>query len=397
MSVVARLRRKSLPVRSQVWGGPSWPAWLAPFAGRGVGTVEQTLRNAASWACIDVLADAIGRTPFDAVRYVGGARQPVVPVPALLDRPSGIVQPDVWRFQLAWSLLTDGNAFGQVVAERNSFPTQVEWLDPVDVSHRRLVGGVPTVTVAGTDLECWPYGPVWHVPGRMIPPGSPFAFSPVRYAARTVGTSLAAEDFGARFFEDGGHPAHVLKADQELSADQAQAAKDAYQRATKGTREPAVLGSGWSLEALQSDLDSTQFIDLLRFEVEQACRFWRVPPAMVYAASSGQNVTYANVTQADLHYLKHSLDGYLVRIENAMTAAVPRPQIVRANRNAILRADVKARMETYEIKLRNQLATVNEVRALEDEPPFEGDEFDRPGVPGSPDLMDGNEDDDGSD
>jgi len=104
---------------------------------------------------------------------------------------------------------------------------------------------------------------------------------------------------------------------------------------------------------------------------------------MVYAATSGQNVTYANVSQADLHYLKHSLDGYLVRIERALTALLPRPQVVKFNRSALLRADAENRHKVYDIRLRNKTMSVDEVRALEDEEPFGGDSAE-PGIPGGP-------------
>jgi phage portal protein BeeE len=115
----------------------------------------------------------------------------------------------------------------------------------------------------------------------------------------------------------------------------------------------------------------------MRFNVEQACRFWRVPPSMVYASVSGQNVTYANVSDADLSYLKNTLDGYLVRLEAAFTDLLPRPQYVRANRDAVLRSDQKTRYANYQIGIRNGWRNRNEIRALEDEPPIPdtGDEY----------------------
>jgi HK97 family phage portal protein len=142
------------------------------------------------------------------------------------------------------------------------------------------------------------------------------------------------------------------------------------------------MGSGVTYEPIMVDPNDSQFIDLMRFAIEEACRFWRVPPSMVYAAVSGQSVTYANVTQSDLAYLKHSLEGHLVRIERALTRLLPRPQVVRFNRNAFLRTDPVTRSEVVDRRLKNQTMTVNEARALEDEPPFGGDEFDEPGIPG---------------
>lgn len=100
---------------------------------------------------------------------------------------------------------------------------------------------------------------------------------------------------------------------------------------------------------------------------------------MVYAATSGQNVTYANVTQADLAYLKHSWRVTLCASRRALTRLVPRPQFVRFNRNAFLRSDPVTRSEVVDRRLRNETLTVNEARALEDEQPFAGPEFDERG------------------
>lgn len=135
------------------------------------------------------------------------------------------------------------------------------------------------------------------------------------------------------------------------------------------------------------DPNDSQFLELMRFALEESCRFWRVPPTMVYGAVSGSAVTYSNVTQADLAYLKHSLEGHLVRIEKGLTRLLPRPQFVRFNRNAFLRSDPITRSEVMDRRLRNKSASVNEYRALEDERPFTDPEYDEPGIPGDAALV----------
>jgi HK97 family phage portal protein len=349
------------------------------------GGVDSALRNAATWACIDVLSDAISRTPLDAIRGTGASRQPVTPQPALLVNPSGVVQRDVWRSQLAYSLLTDGNGFGRIMdLGRFVYPNRIELLNPMQVSERQVVDGVPQVRIDQDKPErLWPHGDIWHIPGRMVPAGSPFGLSPIEYASKVIGTSLAAEDFSFRFFEGGGGATMGIFSDVELDADQAAAIKAAWRRSVEGgSREPIVWGSGLRPEKLTLDPNETQFIDLMRFEVEQVCRFWHVPPSMVFAAISGQNVTYTNITDADLQYLKHSLDGYLVRIEMALSDLLPKPQIVRANRNAVLRSDAKSRFDVYAIAVPLGLMSRNEVRALEDQPPIPGgDEYANPAEP----------------
>ena len=346
-------------------------------------STQTALTHAASSACIDTLATSVSSLPFDGVRSSGNVRRPIEPSPSLIRQPSDLVEQDVWMYQLMESLLTDGNAFGEVMQYGpGGLPTSIELVDPSKVGNRRTVSGVPMVSVDGVDRALFPFGDLWHMPGRFVRAGSPFAESPVTRARATIGGAIAARDFGSKFFGDGGHPGGIITSGEALSEEQAKGIKQAFLNATRGNREPAVLGSDLKYEPLMVNPNDSQFIDLMRFAIEEACRFWRVPPSMVYGATSGQNVTYSNVSQADLAYLKHSLEGHLIRVEKGITRLLPRPQFARFNRNAFLRSDPIVRSEVQDRRLRNKTTSVNEVRAQEDELPFEGDEFDAPGIPG---------------
>ncbi|MEY4338749.1 MAG: hypothetical protein RLZ14_599, partial [Actinomycetota bacterium] len=149
----------------------------------------------------------------------------------------------------------------------------------------------------------------------------------------------------------------------------------------RGTREPAVFGGDWSLEKTSVDPKDSQFIDVLRWECEQAARIYLVPPQMIYAATSGQSVTYANASQTDLAFLKWSLRWPLRRLQWAWSAMLPQPWVVRFNVDALLEVTAMERAQVHEIRLRTKTRTVNEVRRIEDEPPFDDAAFDEPGVP----------------
>ena len=383
MSVLDLLRRKPAGEARSIPVAMPWEQYVELVStSTGGGTVDQALKNAASWACIDVIADAYSRTPFDAVVKQGADRRKIEPPPRIVDEPSGIVATDVWLTQVAASILTDGNAFGRVAATDGlaGLPSQIEMLDPMSVGERRVEKGVPVVKVDGQTEALFPSGPIWHVPGRMVLAGSPFGLSPIRYAARTIGTSLSVEDFSNRFFTDGAHPTVVAMMDADPGPDQAKVIKERIVQATRGNREPLVFGGG-KLDRLQIPPNETQFLDLARFCIEQACRFWRVPPGMVYLAMSGQNITYANVTQNDLQLLKYTLEGYYKRLEGAWSRTLPAGVVVKANRDVVLAADAKTRAEVNEIRLRSRTVTVNEIRALEDEPPFPDAAFNLPGIP----------------
>lgn len=377
----ARRKRDEGEQRALTWANLN--AYIVAANG-GTVTVERALRTSAVWACVDILASSVSETPVDVIAKRGDSREPLENQPPIIANPSAHVSPDVWRYQLVESMATDGNAFGWVTdVDGNGNPTMIELIDAGKVTDRRVVDGWPVVSIDGEDHQLWPMGPVWHVPGRVVRAGSPFGLSPIEAATGSIRAALSAEKFGNDFFEGGGHPTGIIKADSmEMDKEQAQAIKDAFLKAASG-REPAVFGSGLDYEQVQTSPGDSGFLDLMRFEVEQACRYFRVPPSMAYAAVSGQSVTYANVSQADLHYLKHSLNAYLVRIEYALSALVLRNQQVRFNRDAILRSSTLERYQVHEIALRNRLETVNEARQLEDRKPFDDPIYDEPGLPGA--------------
>lgn len=362
----------------QSWWNQAGAPGLISSAAYGMTGIEQALMNPASHACINVLASALARTPIDVLRGRGNRAKPVDPLPSLIADPSGVVAADVWLYQCGYSMVTDGNVFGRVTSMSGAgWPNTIELLDSNTVTDRKVVAGIPQVKVDNAVHRLHPFGDIWHCPGGMVPAGTPFARSPVNDAADVIATSLAAQTFSRQFFTDGGHPSSIIYSNKDLNAQQAQEIKNAWRRATSGNREAAVLGGDLKHEQIQVNPGDSQFIDLMRWSVEDVCRIWGVPPSMVYGAVSGESVTYANVTDADLAFLKHSLDNYFVRLETALTDLLPRPQYVKFNRNAILRTDVTARYASYETGIRNGWLNRNEIRDFEDMTPIaeSGDEY----------------------
>lgn len=363
------------PFPGMGYGDPSWS---------GVNVSPQNaLRSMAALACVRVLKTAVANLPVDAVRLQGGIHTSETPTPRIVARPSSRVGRRAWVAQMMDSLLTSGNAYGvAVVLDRLGRPTQVETVSPSDVQWRK-VDGEEVPHLGGKPMDVWPQGDFVHVPASaFIRSGSRVADSPVELAKQSIGTGLAAEEFGARFFRDGATPSAIIKSSSPLNKDQADAIKAVARTAMSGSREPAVFGADLDFQQISIKPNESQFIDLVRFEVEQVCRAFGVPPTMAYAAISGQNITYSNATQQDMQFLKFSVQSWLLDLEDAWSSWLTAPVVVKFNVDALLRMDTVSRYGVHEVALRSKLRSVNEVRALEDLPPFPDPEFDQPGVPG---------------
>ncbi len=369
------------------------PGWQwAQLAGQvsgpqSAGSVVRSLQNAAVWACVGLISDAISRTPVDAVRYRGETREPVTPTPRLLADPNrGLVTADAWKSQLGFSLATQGNAVGVVTGSSSQgLPVEIQLVDPWACSYD-VRDGRKWIGINGEFDTTWEYGGrYWHVPGRDLMAGSPYGLSPVLTARNTVGLGLAAEDFSNQFFSDGGHPTWGLATDEPQTEPQANALKAAFLKAFKpGSREPVVYGKGITPTQFSVQPGETQFLDTMRFVSEQVARFWHIPSAAIGAAMSGQSVTYASVSDVDLRTLKDTYIGYFVRIEGALGSCLPDGQQVKFNQDAILRGDPKLRTEIIASQIAAGLLSVNEGRRLLDLAPWPDSQYDVPTVSVAP-------------
>lgn len=337
------------------------------------------MRSVAHWAARRVLCTAVAGLPVDQIRKRAGRSYEVEPS-LIVSSPSAQVDQQAWVYQLVDSALDCGNWYGDIVSvDSMGFPTQVEILPTSAISWRPEGSGL-VLYVNERRRQLWPRGDVWHV--AYIPTaGQIVGLSPSDAAAQSVSTSMSAEKFGSDFFAASGHPTYDVSVNADISADQAQEIKTGFLQSVKN-REPWVHGKTIEAKQMPVDVASSGFVDLLRFEAEQAARVYGVPPKMIYAAVSGQSVTYANASQDDLQFLKWSLRWPLTRIERTWSQFLPKQDSVRFNRDALLEMTALERAQVNEIRLRTKTTTVNRVLAKEDELPFDDPAYDLPGIPG---------------
>lgn len=339
---------------------------------------DSAMRHDAVWSCVTAIGQDVSMMPVDVVRYRNGAREDVTPMPQIIAAPSVLAGPMDWRYQVVVSWLLSGNAVGRVTATDMSgrYPTRIELLNPASCAPDLSQPGY--VRVDGVAEAVWPVGPIWHVPAYTMP-GSWWGLSPIAYHRAKIGAGMAAGQFGEEFFGKGGHPSAILAPESDPGVEGAKAIKSSFLRAAKG-REPAVLPQSIKYQAIQINPSDSQFIDAMRYSVEQVCRVFREDPADHGAsAGAGGSITYANRSDADLARFKRR-QFWVVKMQDALTALIPQPQKARLNTSSALMMTPRERHELHKLRLDSETITVNEVRTIEDEPKF-GPEFDTPGIP----------------
>jgi HK97 family phage portal protein len=335
---------------------------------------EQAMRLGAVWGCVDLLSELVSTLPVDEYkRATSGELVVQRPHPLLTDPAGDGTGFEVWGRQVMTSLLLRGNAFGLVHSIGfDGWPTRIEVLHPDLVTARRTMKLGPVEwRLDNRPIELWQSGgQLWHLPAYPIP-GTPVGMSPIRYAAETIGLGLAVQRFGAQWFGDGAHPSSVIESDQEIDQTQAEVIKKRVKDALHGTREPLVIGAGGRFKPIQVSPDESQFLETIKANADDVARFFfRRPPG------EGGQVTYANVEARSLDLLVYTVNGWLVRLERALTRLRPRPRFVKFNADALLRVDLASRYKAHDMGIRAGWLSRNDVRRIEDMPPIaDGDEY----------------------
>lgn len=350
---------------------------------------DTAMRHAAWWACMELVAGVGSSLPLDEFRKVG-SEQIEMPLSALFadPDPDPSITAVAWRAQILRSAVSRGNAYAELIGPAGGTPTGAVTINPDAVEWRleKLPSGGYSwqVYVDKVRRNRWPLGDLWHFP-LFLQPGSPVGLSPVQYHRNAIGGALAAQQFGQQFFDKAGLPSVLLQSPVDLTEEQAKALKAKVIDATRGTRQPLVLPSDIQYTKISISPDDSQFLDTQRYGVEEIARI--VLGGFVElvggAVSGGGSITYANREQRMADFIALSLaPRYLVPLESALSALVPRGRYVKHNVDALLRADLQGRFNAY--KLNAEIAslmggapyTVNDMRRLENRAPLLGfDDF----------------------
>lgn len=343
-----------------VWGrGDDW----TPDGRAGV---SEALRLSAVVACVNLRANTLAQLPLRAYRSGPDGLPVEVPVqPRLVESPS-VLPRSQWLRQMSISRDVWGNAFGMVVSRDGAgWPTGVEWLDPSKMETRQdHTGGPVLFRYAGQELAS---SEVLVVPGFPVP-GSPLGISPLERSG-LVDLARRAQDFGHDWLRNSAVPAAILYADQELDRDQAERIRASVTGSWR-KRRPAVLGAGLRYEKVGVDADESQFLATMRQAQVDVCQVFGVPPEKIGIAASGQSITYQNRETQAQAFLVDTMNAEMVLIQEVLSANIPRPQFVRFSTGAFLRSDLASRYQSYATALAAGFLTVDEVRELEDRPPF---------------------------
>jgi HK97 family phage portal protein len=201
------------------------------------------------------------------------------------------------------------------------------------------------------------------------------ALSTIGNARDAIGVAMGLEQQAARWMKNGARPSMVLQSKKPLGAIIAARLKQQFDELKSGlqnTGQTVVLEDGIEAHPMQLTSSDVAFIEQRKLQIEDICRFYRVPPYKLGATELRgidieeiTNDYVAGAVMPDLHRLEQKFEFTFDLHEQGLS--------VDFDERALLRSATKTRFANNRIGLGGaSFLTINEVRAAEQLPAVDG-------------------------
>lgn len=330
-------------------------------------TTNDALSLASVYRSVSIIATAMKQLGIHVYRDDAE----VTPTPLVIRQPDIKVTREVWTEQTINSMALAGNAYWLIGRNGRGETINLEVLNPFDVMIQTDdYGNALYYTYRGTiryELKDLQHLAMMRVPGNV------YGLGPIQAAQKELLNARDTRDYASVWFTDSGIPNGVLKSDQMLSPDQAAAAKDAWNATAGAKNGVAVLGNGLNYQPMYLNPRDSMFIESQAWNVQQVARLFGIPANMLMASVDGNSMTYTNMEQEQMAFVRYTLSQYIVEIESALTYLTTRGTMVKINVDSLLRSDTLTRYQAHKLAIESGWMTVDEVRAIEDMPTVGGD------------------------
>lgn len=337
------------------------------------------MATSAVYACVRVLSETIASLPLHVYRRTGQGKEKAIEhnlYYLLHDEPNPEMTSFVFRETLMGHLLLWGNAYAQIIRDGRG---KVIALYPL-LPDRMEVGR----TEKGELYYCYLKDgqeyllrreEVLHIPGLGF--DGLVGYSPIAMAKNAIGMALATEEYGSRLFANDARPSVVLEHPGILK--DPEKIRDSWNQIYRGSENAhkvAVLEEGMQVKTLSMPPEQAQFLETRKFQIEEICRIFRVPPHLV---ANLDRATFSNIEHQSISFVVHTIRPWLVRLEQAFNKALFSEKekgdyFTSFVVDGLLRGDYASRMQGYSVGIQNGFMSPNDVRSLENMNPIPDEE-----------------------
>lgn len=345
-------------------------------------TPDSALQLSTVWSCVRLLSETIGTLPLGLYSKDRQGRRSSETSHSLYDLLHDSPNADqtaaeFWEACVACLCLW-GNFYAEKVVSTGGL-VALNFLHPELMEVKRDKFGARTY-VYSDPLERREFSEdeIFHVRGFGI--GRDIGLSPIRYALRTLGLAQDTDTAAISAFRNGTRPSGWLIVPTKTTPEQKEALRKTFLQPVTGadaTNRAGILEAGMDWKPFTGmPVADLQLLQGRSFNVEELCRWFRVPPFMVGHTEKSSSWG-TGLEQQMIGFLTFSLRPYLTRIEQAIKKQLVKPAerkriYAEFNLEGLMRADSAGRAALANSYAQNGINTRNEIRARDNLPPLAG-------------------------
>lgn len=351
---------------------------------------KNALREATVFACIRILADAVGKLPLKIYQDKNGKQSAA----GHYLTPLLKIRPNPW--------MSSRDFFKAMEVQRNVYGNAYAWLDiKTRGPDAGKVSGI--YPLDSTKVEIWVddvgllpgKGKMWYIyrdnKGKeyKIKPDEMLHFksltfdgivgmTPLEQLKSTVENAGAASQFLNNSFKTGMQTKGIIHYVGDLDSKAEKTFREKFEQMSSGLKNAnrvALLPIGYQYQPLSLKLTDAQFLENTELTIRQIAAAFGVK---MHQLNELTRATHTNVEHQQREFYIDTLMDILTGYEQELSYKLFTEQeledgyYIKFNVNAILRADPKTRYEGYQKAIQSGFMTPNEVRALEELEPLPG-------------------------
>lgn len=336
-------------------------------------TKESALTFAAVWCATRVIAETLGTLPCVLYRRLGDdSRERATDdsrYTLMHDEPHPQMSACSFFETQTAHMVLEGNCYAKIVEGTDPNSARLEPRMPSTVTPN-VEGDRITYSVEGTDLrETINAADMLHVAG--LGPDGINGWSVVKYAAQSIGTGMAGEQYAASMMGTGATPNGIIEHPGRLDKEAREHLRREWNESHKGSKKAGNIGimhGGMKFQAVSMSAEDAQFLESREYSVREIARWFRLPPHML--ADLADSSVRANIEQQAIEFVVYSLTPWLTRWQQALN----RKLLDKEERKelyfeflleSLLRGDSQARFNSYAMGRQWGWLSINDIRRLE--------------------------------
>ena len=343
----------------------------------GVSVTElSAMRATAVFACVRLISGTIASLPLPVYRRLtprGKERVPDEPSYYLLHtRPNPEISSYVWRQLSVAHLLLWGNAYSEI-EYLNGEPVAFWPIPPWKVRPKRTKRGHKWYEITNdagqaTTLPAWK---ILHFPNVTL--NGMTGMSCIRAGAEAIGLSLAAEEFGARFFGEGANMGGVVEHPGKLSPQAHEGLKkDINEKYTGLGRAHRImlLEEGMKYQRVGIPPNEAQFLETRKFQVAEIGRLFGI--SQLHKIGDLERATFSNIEEQNIDFVVDTIRPLIVNMEQEINYKLyaKKPFFAEFVIDGLLRGNITNRYQSYATARQWGWMNADDIRELENMNPL---------------------------